>query len=371
MRGTWGVVSGTLLFFGIVRPGCAGIYDPFLLCPFDLDDSSLHAVALPFENFAILFNKFELLRRNTPSRDRESLLKSVHDLLGNQHRTINDDIKLTAMLLELGEHDQALGILLALSHDPTIYRDTSGNGFIIYAHFSMAFLGQDGDRSELRSAYDAQQSAIDLAYPQHFADLTSAQLHWVHKVEKEYVFPWLKRRMKEGKTPPLTLAPLFCHEGDRPLRFVCADGVYRANEINPVEQRLLPPDAIAIVQQMLLWNPGDTRMLWLLGELYNATADVRTASRIFQICIESRGFSPPELVQHRKVLLTFLDEQDRRLAEEIERRNKEEENRLAHEKQQKVFIGLVVGLVVAALAYFQVREFVRRIRRKAASRTRT
>src|SRR5207249_8586641 len=38
-------------------------------------------------------------------------------------------------------------------------------------------------------------------------------------------------------------------------------------------------EAIALVQQLLLWLPDDTRLYWLLGELYRADGDLKAAAQ--------------------------------------------------------------------------------------------
>ena len=44
-------------------------------------------------------------------------------------------------------------------------------------------------------------------------------------------------------------------------------------------------DAVAIVQQLLLWFPTDVRLYWLLAELYAAEGDIDAANTIFDECV--------------------------------------------------------------------------------------
>jgi len=69
-----------------------------------------------------------------------------------------------------------------------------------------------------------------------------------------------------------------------------------------VEKAKLPADAIAIVQQLLIWLPDDARLLWLLGELYNASGDIDSALTVFNECVDARGFGAAKLRQHRVAL---------------------------------------------------------------------
>jgi hypothetical protein len=116
----------------------------------------------------------------------------------------------------------------------------------------------------------------------------------------------------------------------------------------------LPADAIAQVQQLLLWFPEDTRLFWLLGELYNASGDLETASKIFGECVWGRRFSAPALMEHRRIV---RDELTSRVPSPPP----------ITILPQGVRLWAVVagaGTLFAVLAYWQLRELVRRLRRK-------
>ena len=111
----------------------------------------------------------------------------------------------------------------------------------------------------------------------------------------------LQARLREAAAsrlrPPANVDALF------PARFVGPSGKYEAGKMADAERAKLPADAIATVQQLLLWFPEDTRLLWLLGELYNATGDIRSAEQVFEDCIGSRRFNaPPEFAEHRRIV---------------------------------------------------------------------
>ena len=75
-----------------------------------------------------------------------------------------------------------------------------------------------------------------------------------------------------------------------------------AGRISAEELKKLPPDAIAIVQQLLIWLPGDARLYWLLGELLNAEGDVSSAATVFDECLWTRRYDSPLLREHRQVV---------------------------------------------------------------------
>src|SRR5207245_2013352 len=90
-------------------------------------------------------------------------------------------------------------------------------------------------------------------------------------------------------------------------------GKFEPGKLAPREQAKLPPggidEAIRIVQQLLIWQPNDSRLLWQLGELYNAKGDRVTALRILEALggLGGANFRPAELVSHRIAIKDDLD----------------------------------------------------------------
>jgi tetratricopeptide (TPR) repeat protein len=75
------------------------------------------------------------------------------------------------------------------------------------------------------------------------------------------------------------------------------------------ELKKLPDDAVALLQQLGLWLPADGRLLWQMGELANASGDVKTAAAILDGCVTEFGMSEPDLRRHRQAYRTAADEQ--------------------------------------------------------------
>ena len=75
------------------------------------------------------------------------------------------------------------------------------------------------------------------------------------------------------------------------------------------ERKKLPENAVAIVEQLALWLPGDARLLWQLGELANSHGDVRTAAAILEGCVTELTLGAPELRKHRAIYRAAADEQ--------------------------------------------------------------
>lgn len=73
----------------------------------------------------------------------------------------------------------------------------------------------------------------------------------------------------------------------------------------------LPPDALAVTQQLLLLFPGDTRLYWLLAELYAADGQLDDARKILDECAWSRQYGNRRaLMEHRTALAAAVEARD-------------------------------------------------------------
>jgi tetratricopeptide (TPR) repeat protein len=87
------------------------------------------------------------------------------------------------------------------------------------------------------------------------------------------------------------------------MRFVGPSGQPEPGAI----QKMLTENAAALVQQLALWMPADGRLLWQLGEIANATGDVRTAANILDGCVTELGMKSPDLRARRQVYRAAAD----------------------------------------------------------------
>src|SRR5262249_29644352 len=92
-----------------------------------------------------------------------------------------------------------------------------------------------------------------------------------------------------------------------PVNFVNDAGAYEPGKLAAAEKAKLPggdfAEAIATVQQLVLWFPFDVRLYWLLGELYAAKGDVSSALDIMNECVDSGGYRNRKvLMQHREAV---------------------------------------------------------------------
>ncbi|HLW64094.1 MAG TPA: DUF3299 domain-containing protein [Gemmataceae bacterium] len=91
------------------------------------------------------------------------------------------------------------------------------------------------------------------------------------------------------------------------VKYVGEKGAFEPGTIAAQERKKLPANAVAIVQQLALWLPADTRLLWQLADLANADGDIRTASAIFDGLVTEFAQTAPELRQRRQQLKALAD----------------------------------------------------------------
>lgn len=163
-------------------------------------------------------------------------------------------------------------------------------------HSNLATAHQMSDR--LERAADYLEMALK-EWPSTRPGLTQAQLSWFYRVEKYYQ-TLLRARLREARLAPGKV-PETLDEIFPGVRFVGSDGQYQAGSIDPVQYARLPADALQVMQQLVIWLPGDERLSWLLAEVLNAYGNVAEAWTILD-GLSNRGYSPRDLKEHRQVL---------------------------------------------------------------------
>jgi len=271
----------------------AGFYDPAK--PSTPIVQSGGPLALPFELFRDQVS--DLLRIGDPvqpTKLRITVLARRDKLLAlGGAATAAELAELGYWQWRLREPDRALESLSrAKSLDPRSFWPLANLGTLYQAK---------GDLSEALSHIDAAMAAFPSPWPGDpnagawFRTAEKAQMSLLRARIRE-----MSRRPQSRGQPPADVDALY------PVRFVGPSGEYEAGTLADAEKAKLPPDAIAIVQQLLLWFPEDTRLLWLLGELYNATGEIRVAEQVFDECVGSRNFRSPELFEHRRIIKTAV-----------------------------------------------------------------
>jgi tetratricopeptide (TPR) repeat protein len=278
--------------------------------------------------------------------------------------TVPERVSLSAYLIRLRKYDEAVQVL-----EPVAAQERQN--FMLFANLATAH--QLAGRLDRALAYLQQ---VKLLWPSSWSGLTKQQLDWFRTAEK-YHLELVKQRYRElaGRTTGRareqeTLDDLF-HGQTGPVHFTGDSGQYEAGKLAAVERAKLPTEALAIVQQLIIWLPDDTRLYWLLGELYNANGDVEAAGKIFDDCVGNvRRFSAPDLRAHRLV----VQEAKPKAASSVFDLATDRVNTPASKapasgspswlpgRFQLVAVGGVAALAVLALGYFQIREMRRRRR---------
>lgn len=157
-------------------------------------------------------------------------------------------------------------------------------------------------QGEWARAYTFLDIALEEPEPKQFPGLKPSELAWQLKVNKTALKKLFQLRLAESRGPKRVL------EDELPDRifdvnFVNAKGEYEPGNLAPAEAAKLPPDALAVVQQLVLWFPHDTRLYWLLAELYAAKGEFAAAQKIMDECTWSLQYGNRKvLMQHREAV---------------------------------------------------------------------
>ncbi len=363
----------------------AGVYSPDEPFNFEIDSDGF-AKAIQFQGGfeSIVAGAREIARLPLPGAADNSVRKEYLDRVEKRRKkgvaslAPEELAGYTADLIRLNRAGEVLNLLQPLARDPR------RGGFIAYAHLAVAHATSAG----WTEAYEQQQMAIRYSeFPTRFAKLTRPQLAWLKRMEREYYFPFLAHRAEESRrnrrgdlnqdVDPIFPSAVPPKKSEDPFQVARDRAEYKAGSIPERSRKKLPPDAMAIVQQLVLWHPYDARLYWLLGELYNAEGDGESALRILDHCSFNMGYSNPNLLHHRQILQQAAAtiaaqkaEQANKLRDaetaEKQRSLEEEQKRMdaEHNYRKRFWWILSIGVAIGVLLiYYQFREVIRRVRR--------
>lgn len=266
----------------------AGVYSTAEPCPFTIKPDGT-AEALSFKSdksgrFKPELAKYELIlnpEKKNPERD------AVLARLAKEQSPADR----AADLIRLGRLDDALNLLEPRTRDRV-------PDFRILANLAHAYAARGDWADAIRKHGSAW---LDAEFPAELPGHSPAQVQWLKRVEKEFYPRWLKvhRDQADAKVPADAEDVLALFD----VKYVNGNGQYEPGQLAGSERAKIPPDAIAIVQQLLLWSPTDTQLLWLLAELYAAEGKLREAEVLFDDCAWSRSFSNRRiLMAHREAV---------------------------------------------------------------------
>ncbi|HET6574888.1 MAG TPA: hypothetical protein VFG68_14880 [Fimbriiglobus sp.] len=340
----------------------AGVYSPDEPTPFRVRPDGT-AEELPFGPtfegpFAVRFgkrlNEADAVRKLDTNTDRAELLKRIEALKAMP----GEAAALSGAYLRAGNPTAALNLLAPLSR-------SRSPDFRVLAHFAHAHAA----RGEWDEAVRWHQSAVlDAEFPADLPGTTPEQRKWLLKVERQYYTKWLQvhRQRAATKLPPdrEEVFPLFG------VKFVNDAGRYEPGKLAAAEKAKLPPDAVAIVQQLLLWAPWDTGLYWLLAELYAADGRVRPADAIFFQIANSRQYSNrQQLMDHRHVVRAAAEKASQEapadvplVADAPPEMPLPADGDFLPSSGKVLAVGAVFGVVVLVLLALQFRAIGRRLR---------
>jgi tetratricopeptide (TPR) repeat protein len=263
--------------------------------------------------------------------------------------TVEERINLSAYLTRLRQYEEAVEALAPLA------AQERGN-FMLLANLGTAH--QLAGRLDRGLAF--LQQAADVSPPQS-PRFTQDQIDCYRRAEKYHLILLKSRYRAVGARSKAldTLDPLFGN-----VRFIGESGQYEAGKIAAKEREQLPKDALAVVQQLVLWLPDDTRLYWLLGELYNAEGDIAAAAKVFEDCVWSRRFDAAELRAHRQVVQEAKPKAQPLVLEPEEPKPAETKPSWLPDSRKLMLVGVAAGVIVVGLAYLQVREVRKRRQRR-------
>ena len=229
---------------------------------------------------------------NDPAKATRSDRGEVKDRIDARQKLRNpsevDRVALAVDWLRFGKPDQAAEVLRGTR------RGYLPN--VTLAHVAAAQTTRD--HPTWAQAFEYLDIANAERPPAEFPGLTPQQLAWQVKLNRGALQKLIGLRMREARTDhapegelPDALFPVnFADTG--------ADGL-----LAPAERAKLPPDALAAVQQLVLWFPHDTRLYWLLAEVYAAKGEYRTAQKIMDECAWTLQYSNRKaLMAHREAV---------------------------------------------------------------------
>jgi tetratricopeptide (TPR) repeat protein len=382
------------VFLGVVLVLCcpaavqAGLYNPCELDegPFALDfmnpqtNKGFRETLLKMRSLAM----DDTIQIDNPFRKRYVLVGET--LAANAGKlTAEQKISLSEYLIRRRRPLEAKFLLLPLARQ-------AGDNFILLSNLAtacqqVAETKQQGTEktSEYQQAVDYLHEALR-NWPKTWEDLSDAQrkklkeMYWTEenfgrcRTTEEYYLKLLRNRHREAlraKQEVETVDPLFGEDAAKAIRYVGDSGDFEPGKLADKEKAKLPEAsvdrALQVVQQLLIWLPGDVRLYWQLGDLYNARGspqDLRAARQIFDELVWDMKVPYKEVKDRRAALNDFKIPEDTgrtiSLPNLEKKLNNDRDEASRPVDWRTLGIGFGSGVMVAIFALWQIREIRRR-----------
>jgi tetratricopeptide (TPR) repeat protein len=298
-------------------------------------DGQGRVLPLPHDQFKLIWSNAIEAGVETPANERyRRYVKQRQELLANGGLSAVEAVSLSGYQLRLRDAVGASGTL----RRPEVRGDWRGAANAALA----AFAESDS------SARDYQEMVVR-ALKANEPALPAAEAAWLHTVESNLLrlMQLRQREARAGGREPTAPDALF------PIEFAGPEG-YHAGPLPGVDPATLA-EATAVVQQLLYWLPDDTRLYWLLGELYNAGGDPEAAVAVLDECADARRFNVAAVREHRRVLKEAVAERTAARQAAVA-----EANRMLPASGRLWTVLGVAGLVFALLMALQLRLALRK-----------
>jgi hypothetical protein len=223
------------------------------------------------------------------------MIESLARKGGGDLKTLEDHLNYSVVLIRRGKTDEAVGMLRQLDEE---HQDDAivKNADLVFGKMRFLVLSHCATAYFLATNADFKMNSVDYMedslknWPKSWYDLSEEQktylttLGWEetafdrHRRYETYLLKLMKHRRHEERlknkkqTVLVRVDPIFEDDPKKPIRFLNEAGTFEPGKIAKAEWEQLPNDAAEIVEQLLIWMPQDHRLLWLLGEVLNASA---------------------------------------------------------------------------------------------------
>lgn len=380
-----------LLFSGFAEsPLQAGIYSTF-----DADEE-VKQYSRDYRNvFKRLLDAMKTIPNDATEshpaiRKRYLMMEQLGQAGSARLKSLEDRLNYSAVLIRRGKAYEATQFLMPLTRE---YPDN----FIVWSQYATAHFLSGNPDFKKKSA-ELMKHAMEL-WPKQYNEVKEELLPFLNNiglVDTEFdryrnvevhLERLIRNRLREdrlnqqGKAVEETVDPIFLEaDGEhKPVRYVNSKGEFEPGKIAEEERKKLPPTAIEIVEQMLLWMPYDQRLLWQLGELFNASAmdaqkddqknrAIRDAHFIFNEtdpAFNRTRFAVKEIQSRKEKLAEKIRElpaEQQLAAAQLGNLLKDEEPGGLNRREwwRTLTVGFITGFAVGLFALWQVQEWRRR-----------